>query len=336
MLRPSRILSLLFLGIGATLCAGQAAAQALEPVGIPQWDSTNQVLFFGYGYPVQLVRAYDGVERRGADIDIDKDFPGLREAGVDALTAGPDGTTLIAVLQNFGNRDIREPILTYDSSGRLLKSWDLSPQIAEAIAYSKDDDAIFVLGERNLPDGPYTHDYPLLIEYSRDGRVLKIMLPAATLKDKDRSFNGMGQSGEPALKVTKNQIYIYTPANREAVICDRNGKILTIQSISDALEKLIAEDGYHIVQIHAVDFNDYGDIVLEVLRANDTGSSMDVVRINIASGEAAFLHKSFKGEPISFVGIKDGQYLYLEMGKNLYVQTAEGKEPEPLVASAPK
>jgi hypothetical protein len=336
MARPTQLLSLLLLGICAAIGSSQATAQALKPIGMPQWDSTNQVLFFGYGYPVQFVRAYEGVERRGADIDIDKDFPGLREAGVESLTAGPDGTTMIAVLQNFGNRNIREPILTYDSTGRLLKTWNPAPQIPEAIAYSKDDDAIFVLGESNLPEGPYAPDYPLLIEYSRDGRVLKIMLSAATLKDKDRSFHQNGEVGETTLKVTKDQIYIYAPTNREAVICDHDGKILGIRSITDAVDKLIAADDFHLVQIHALDFNDYGDIVLEVLRSNDVDYSLDVVRINIETGESAYVHKSLNGGYRWFLGIKDGQYLYLEDGNRLYVQAADGRELEPLVAAETK
>ena len=83
---------------------------------------------------------------------------------------------------NFGtNANIRETILTYDSSGKLLKSWDPAPQCVEAIAYSKDDDAVFILGERSLPDGPYAPNYPLLVEYSRDGNVQKVMIPAGAV-----------------------------------------------------------------------------------------------------------------------------------------------------------
>ncbi len=36
------------------------------------------------------------IAQRGADIDITKDFPGIQDCYVDTLTAGPDGTTLIA------------------------------------------------------------------------------------------------------------------------------------------------------------------------------------------------------------------------------------------------
>ena len=52
------------------------------------------------------------------------------------------------------------------------------------------------------------------------------------------------------------------------------------------------EDGYHLVQVHALDFTDDGDIVLELLRSNDVDYTRDVVRINIKSGEAFSVRKA--------------------------------------------
>ena len=157
-----------------------AFAQAIYPTGLPQWDSTNKVLFFGHGTPLQPVRSYLDETQRGDDIDIFKDFAGIQDSYVDSMTAGPDGTTLLAAILNFGGHSIRNLILTYSSSGELLKTWDPAPQYARVIAYSQDDDAIFVLGERETPDGHTPPDSPLLVEYSRDGRVLKSMIPAST------------------------------------------------------------------------------------------------------------------------------------------------------------
>jgi hypothetical protein len=118
--RARQFAPLLFLAAVATLFDTQTAAQELKPTGVSQWDSTNQVLFFAGS----VVRAYVDGRQRGADIDISKDFPGIQECYVDSLTAGPDGTTVIAALLNFGkNRDVREMILTYDSSGKLLTTW---------------------------------------------------------------------------------------------------------------------------------------------------------------------------------------------------------------------
>jgi hypothetical protein len=325
--------SLLFLATAATLLSTQAAAQEVRPTGLPQWDSTNQVLFFNDCRAGSAVRAYADGHQRGADIDIRKDFPGIQECYVETLTAGPDGTTLIAVVLNFGNDNIQQPILTYDSLGKLLRSWDPAPQYVEAMAYSKEDDALFILGGRDLPHGPYAPNYPLLIEYSRDGRVLKVMIPAGALKDGGDSFHQGGQFGETSLRVTKNQVYLYTPTNREAVITDRNGVVLADRSLTDIIEKIGMEDGYHLVQIHALDFSDEGDIVLQLLRSNGIDYTVDVFRINIKSGEAVAVHKSLNGAPLQFVGLKDGQYVYIEKGQKLVIQSAEAQEPLPLTSN---
>src|SRR5215469_13913396 len=191
------IISPLFLAAIIALLSAQAAAQELRPTGIWRWDSTNQVLFFDNCYPGSVVRAYADGRQRGAYIDIRKDFPGIQDCYVERSTAGPNGTTLIAAILNFGtNANIRQPILIYDSWGKLLKNWYPAPQYVEAIAYSKDDDALFILGARGLPNGPYAPNYPLLVEYSRDGNVQKVMLPAGALKNGGDSFHQGGLVGE--------------------------------------------------------------------------------------------------------------------------------------------
>jgi hypothetical protein len=331
--RTRPLISPLFLAAIVALLSTQAAAQELKSSGLPHWDSTNQVLFFDSCSMGGVVRAYADGHQRGADIDITKDFPGIQDCYVERSTAGPDGTTLIAAILNFGtNANIQEPILTYDSSGKLLKSWDPYPQSVETIAYSKDDDELFILGERSLPDGPYAPNYPLLVEYSRDGNVQKVMIPAGALKNGGGSFHQGGRVGETTLRVTKDRVYFYAPTDREAVITDRNGLVLADRSISDIIEKISMEDGYHLVQVHALDFSDDGDIVLELLRSNDIDYARDVVRINIKSGEAVSVRKALPGA-LWFVGIKDGQYVYIEKGQRLVIQSAEAQEPLPLASN---
>jgi hypothetical protein len=338
LLRWNRPLPLMLMGMAMVICAVQAAAQALDPPpsGLPHWDSTNQILFSGGGLssPEFVVRGYVDTHQRGADINISKDFPDAREVYIDSLTAGPAGTTLIATILNFGDRNVRRAILTYDSRGQLLKTW-LPPQYPEVIAYSKDDDAVFVLGESDGPDGPDASNYPLLLKYDLEDRVLKSMIPVSTLIDnRGDSFHQSGETGEPALRVTKDRIYVYV--NREVVICNPDGDVLKHRSISDVIEKVSREDGYHLVQIHAIDFTDDGNIVLELLLANDRGYELGVFRINIETGEAASVHKGFDGTGLFFVGVKESQYLYLWLGRDLYVQVDDSLEPVPLSAAMGK
>ena len=115
--------------------------------------------------------------------------------------------------------------------------------------------------------------------------------------------------------------------------CQKCAKPATFH-ITDIVENISMEDGYHLVQIHAVDFSDDGDIVLELLRGNDADYSVDVFRINIKSGEAVPVHKSFDdGGALWFVGLKDGQYVYIEKGRKLVIQPAEAQDPLPLASN---
>lgn len=333
MLRAIRFSSLLLLSIGITLLSTQAGAQALNSAGV-RWDSTNQVLFFEPGPPGLVVRSNVDGNGHSAEIDIFKDFAGLQNVYVDGVSAGPEGTTIIAATFSFRNQGVQSIVLTYDSSGQLLKTWDTMSQHVEAIAYSRDDDAVFVLGEGGVPKGPDAPLDPLLVEYSRDGRVLKSLIPAGVLRDGADSLTAGSQVGEPTLRVTKDRIYFYAPKNREAFILERTKVGSTYLDISEAVDDLSTEDGYHLVQTHHVDFSDNGDIVLELLLGNDSnhGYALDLVRANIESEEAASVRKSFNDARRWFVGIENGKYLYLADGKNLFVQTSAAHEPAPLDA----
>jgi hypothetical protein len=86
-----------------------------------------------------------------------------------------------------------------------------------------------------------------------------------------------------------------------------------------------------------VDFNDVGDIVLELLLAHDHDSALEVVlyHINVKTGESATVRKEFLGPALEFIGVKDGRYLYLD-GRNLDLQSSEAPDPIPLASVASK
>ena len=132
---------------------------------------------------------------------------------------------------------------------------------------------------------------------------------------------------------------MYAPKNREVLICDRSGQVLTSRSIGAAVDQLSLANGYHLEQTHRVDFTDDGDIVLELLLANDDANSyrMKVVRVNAQTGEATMVRQASNGR-LWFIGMNNDQYLYVESGRHLYIQTNAAQEPVPLsdetVASA--
>ena len=99
------------------------------------------------------------------------------------------------------------------------------------------------------------------------------------------------------------------------------------------MEKISTSDGNHLVQIHQVDFSDDGNIVLELLLSDNRSYALEVFRINIETGEAVSVHKAFNGTGLFFIGVKDGQYLYIEQNRSLYVQSDESLEPIPLTSA---
>jgi hypothetical protein len=160
------------------------------------------------------------------------------------------------------------------------------------------------------------------------------MIPAGMLRGGGGSLTAGSEVGEPVLHITKNRIYFYAPKNREACMVERTKVGFAYRDISDVVDGLSTEDGYHLVQTHHVDFSDDGDIVLELLLGNNNSHSymLDVVRVNIESGEAASVHKTFNDARLWFVGIENAKYLYLAGGKDLYIQSSAAQEPLPLDA----
>jgi len=75
--------------------------------------------------------------------------------------------------------------------------------------------------------------------------------------------------------------------------------------------------------------------VLELLLAHDHDSALEVVRINVKTGESATVRKEFLGPALGFIGVKDGRYPYLD-GRNLDLQSCEAPSPIPLASVASK
>jgi len=333
MLRSARGFSLL-LGIATLLGGTPSEAQSVD-LGWTHWDSSNQVLFAEPKGDGLVFRAYPGSP--GQNIDIFKNFAGLQKVHVQSVTAGPGGVTLISAILSMRDRQTKFLVLTYSDSGELLSKWEPGSQSADVISYASDDDAVFVLGDSDVPEG--TKNYPLLVEYSRDGRTLKKLIPSGKFKDGGQSLSGSGTDGQAALRITKNKIYLYAPQNREVVTCDRSGQVLTSRSIGAAVDKVSSANDYHLEQTHKVDFTEDGDIVLELLLGNNDSHSyqMDVVRVGAKTGQATIVRQASNGR-LWFIGMNNDQYLYVESGRHLYIQANAAQEPAPLadetVASA--
>ena len=109
--------------------------------------------------------------------------------------------------------------------------------------------------------------------------------------------------------------------------------MLASRSVSDIVEKIAADEGYRLSQIHQVDFSDDGQVVMELLLGNDRGWAMEVVRIDIKTGKEVAVHKAVDGSGLSFIGLKDGKYIYLRNFQQIYVQPEQSLEPVPFMTA---
>ena len=135
-----------------------------------RWDGTHKVLFFGAGIIAtkkRPIRAYANGMQRGSDIEILKDFADIKQAIVDDISAGPNGSTVIAGELRFKSGSDRCVILTYDSSGALSAIWDAEPYCDVAVV-ADDKGDVFALGSR-FDEDERNPRYPLLTRYTPNG-----------------------------------------------------------------------------------------------------------------------------------------------------------------------
>ncbi len=76
--------------------------------------------------------------------------------------------------------------------------------------------------------------------------------------------------------------------------------------------------------------------MLELLLFNGRGYELGVFRINLETGEAASVHKASNHGGLFFIGVKDNEYLYIWLGRDIYIQVDDALEPVPLSAAMEK
>jgi hypothetical protein len=303
--------------------------------GLPRWDSSNQTLFCVEGSG-RVHRIFTG--SAGADLKIDmlRELRNARAAYVDGVTESSDGKVIVAATVIGDKRRPRGVVLTYTQFGMLESSWTNVKLSASAIAYAADSNSVLVLGESHWEPWIGGPDGHLLIEYAPDGTVIREMLDHKTFANED-PLNMGSEVGIASLRVTPDRIYVYAPDGQEAVALARNGDVLQHRRIGDAVKKLAEAGGFRLVQTHAVDFDEDGNVLVDLLIWNEDSAEarMRVLRVNLASGESGIVHESVGPEFQSFVGVKDGRsYLYSGRDGALFVQTPSEQTTVPLFPDA--
>src|SRR5271169_6226038 len=149
----ARMRNLLLILAVAIMMAIGCQSQQIPPdllLRSTRWDGTHKVLFFGGGVIATKetpIRAYANGMQRGSDIEILKDFADIEHVIVNDISAGPNGSTVIAGVLQFKSGIIRDVILTYESSGALRAIWATEPYYNVAVV-ADDYGNVFALGIR--------------------------------------------------------------------------------------------------------------------------------------------------------------------------------------------
>ena len=113
----------------SVICFGQSIPPE-QAIRAKRWDATHGTLFFGLGAldrTSRPIRSYQGDFQTTAEVEILKDFPRAQKAFVIDATAGPESSTILSVVLDFGSEVLRHVILTYDSAGYCVRFWTQLP-----------------------------------------------------------------------------------------------------------------------------------------------------------------------------------------------------------------
>jgi len=233
---------------------------------LTRWDGTHKVLFFGAGIiptKERPIRAYANGIQRGSDIEIYKDFPDVKQVIVDDISAGPNGSTVIAGVLQFGSGNNRDVILTYDSSGALRSTWDAN-QYSTVAVVADDNSNVFALGSRS-DENERNARYPLLIRYTPVGGVAAQGLYSTNFREGSDAIDDNDLMAHPILMLWQDKLLVFAPTANEVLVCTLSGAIVTRRSLREVLLAIAKTDNVAEASIHELMFADETHVILNLI-----------------------------------------------------------------------
>ena len=235
---------------------------------MPRWDDANRrILSYrsqtsGAEYAVQIT-SIDPREH-AVKINVLKEFPGASQAVLVGVAPSVDQSVVVACRIAYPKHSqagaLKELILTYDSTGKLIKVWDVAPYEPRAIS-SDESGNLYSLGIRFDANPPA--DYGMLVEYGPDGKVVREMLPASLFPagvDPTESTD----IGPRSISVSGGRIYVYAAALDEVLVLDRSGNILNRFRVRSFFRDLAARNHYAARALIGVAFDGEGNFYFDV------------------------------------------------------------------------
>jgi len=219
-----------------------------------------------------------------------KDFPEGQVMMIWSAASTPDDGAVASAIVSYGPLRVKPPspikslLLTYDSKGTLTKVWDVAPRHHFHLAVDKGGN-VFALG---LSDSTAA-DYPLLVEYSPEARVIRQFLPANTFKYGDSAISAPSENGTNQMFIAGESILIWIAQSRELLRLSLNGALESRVSFVTAIDKLQA-DIYKRAFVRRVGVSS-GRLIMQVefLPKDDNHFQVAMVSASLDGSEAKLL-----------------------------------------------
>lgn len=280
-----------------------------------RWDGTRGVVIVGTDVVKSTfppIRSYTHTgERRGAEINIFKDFPGLDHAVVEDAAAGPYETTVLAAVLNFGNNQLRHVILTYAGDGTLKSIVDTAPYFTQAIAV--DDDGTIITIANRMDGSKAASPYPLLLTYSPSGELLHQAFPSSELNGGDL---GVGPDGQSVARVAlvDGQVRFYAPVARQIVTCTRDGNVVQKIDLRPILAQAKVDDKMDRITIDDVVLGPTRTLLSMAESTSDRTRVVFTIRSLDLETSRTQLLNSASQRNVQLLGVYGADYLTLQRG----------------------
>lgn len=141
---------------------------------------------------------------------------------------------------------VRPLLLTYTSSGTLEQVWNVKPYHFHQLAVNKEGN-VFALGDRDE-----NHPYPLIVEYSSTGQVLREFLNSDTFSDGSKILANGSLYGDSHMFITSDRLFVWSGPSRELLQFSLAGELLSRSSFAGVLDRLALDASAKNTKVRAI------------------------------------------------------------------------------------
>jgi hypothetical protein len=212
-----------------------------------QWDPVQDQLI-GFRDADQTttaaIRIFDKDGAPPISIQPLQDLPLARKMSIWGVAATPDKGVIAGAVLDYGSHKLRSVLLSFDRDGALKKIWNVDPYHHHQIAVDRDGN-VFAFGDRGDNEEDGTTNYPLLVKYSPDAKVLKQFLYTSAFTTGDEVVSTSALTGEHQMFVSRKpgELILYLSTTQELLVHSTSGDLKSRTRFSSALHRLAEQAG---------------------------------------------------------------------------------------------